>query len=173
MTSTEQSKYEKLLQTYAGPLRRLAWSCARNGTESDDLLQEIAMALWTALPGFRGDASERTWLYRVAHNTALSYVARQRRRAAHEQHDALPADPVASGASPEAEAIDRDRQRRMWAAIRELPVVDRQVIVLWLENMSASEIEAVTGFTAGSIATRLTRIRQRLTARLRGEEVRG
>ena len=80
--------------------------------------------------------------------------------------------PASETNSPETEAIDREKQQRLWSAIRELSVPDRQVIVLYLEGMSAAEIEAVTGFSSGSIATRLTRIRQKLTARMRGEETR-
>jgi DNA-directed RNA polymerase specialized sigma24 family protein len=58
-----QATYQKLLRQYAAPLQRLAHAYARSPTEQEDLFQEIALALWTALPGFRGDASERTWLY--------------------------------------------------------------------------------------------------------------
>jgi RNA polymerase sigma factor (sigma-70 family) len=163
-----QSRYEDLLARYLAPIRRLAWSYTRGGTEGDDLMQEIAMALWTALPRFRGESSERTWVYRVAHNTAISYLAGQRRRAEREQNAPVPTEP----ATPETEALRRESQRRLWEAIRELPLSDRQIVVLYLEEMSAAEIEAVTGFSAGSIATRLTRIRQRLAARMRGEEVR-
>ncbi|MSV36373.1 MAG: hypothetical protein EXQ47_12375 [Bryobacterales bacterium] len=47
----------------------------RDGAEGDDLLQEITLALWAALPRFRGESSERTWVYRVAHNTGISYIA--------------------------------------------------------------------------------------------------
>src|SRR5947207_202946 len=65
--------FEVLLRTYLPALRRLARAYAREAAEQEDLLQEIAMGLWTALPHFRGDASERTWLYRVAHNTAISF----------------------------------------------------------------------------------------------------
>jgi RNA polymerase sigma factor (sigma-70 family) len=172
MSSSEQSRYEDLLQRYLQPLRRLVWSYARDAAESDDLLQEIALALWTALPRFRGDSSERTWLYRVAHNTAISYLAGRKRRTAREQNVSAPMEPV-SATDPESEAIDRQQQRRLWDAIRELPLPDRQVVVLYLEGMAASDIEGVTGLSSGSIATRLTRIRQRLALRLRGEEVRG
>jgi RNA polymerase sigma-70 factor (ECF subfamily) len=172
MSSPERPRYEDLLQRYMQPLRRLAWSYGRDGAEADDLLQEIALALWSALPRFRGDSSERTWLYRVAHNTGIRYVADHRRRAAREQN-APPLLEAAAEGNPESEAIDREQQRRLWTAIRELPLHDRQVVVLHLEGMSAAEMEAVTGFSAGSIATRLTRIRQRLAIRLRGEEVRG
>ena len=171
MSSSEQSRYEDLLQRYLQPLRRLAWSYARDYAECDDLLQEIALALWTALPRFRGESSERTWLYRIAHNTSISYLTTSKRRRARESNAAI-TEPPSENDSPQTEAIDRQKQQRLWTAIRDLPVSDGQVIVLYLEGMSAAEIEAVTGFSSGSIATRLTRIRQRLATRLRGEETR-
>jgi hypothetical protein len=67
---TEQ--FERLMDTHAPALRRFC--CARRSDPSDrqDLFQEIAKALWTALPNFRRDASERTWLYRIAQNVAFS-----------------------------------------------------------------------------------------------------
>jgi RNA polymerase sigma-70 factor (ECF subfamily) len=172
MPSPEQTRYEDLLARYLQPLRRLAWSYARNETECDDLLQEIGLALWTALPRFRGEASERTWLYRIAHNTSISYVTSRKRRGSRESSEPLIIEPASRSESPESEAIDRQKQRQLWSAIRELSVPDRQVIVLYLEGLSAREIEAVTGLSTGSIATRLTRIRQKLTERLRGEEAR-
>lgn len=43
------------------------------------------MTLWTALPGFRGASSERTWLYRIAHNVAITYQAKSRRHSRSEQ----------------------------------------------------------------------------------------
>jgi RNA polymerase sigma-70 factor (ECF subfamily) len=135
----------------------------------DDLLQEIAMALWTALPRFRGDSSERTWLYRVAHNTAISFRANRRRRISHEQ----PAVEWKSNSNPETDAMAHEQSRQLWVAVQQLPLSDRQITVLYLEGMTAAEIEAVTGLSSGNVATRLTRIRQRLAARLRGEEVHG
>jgi RNA polymerase sigma-70 factor (ECF subfamily) len=172
MSFSEQSRYEDLLQRYLQPLRRLTWSYARDHAECDDLLQEIALALWTALPRFRGESSERTWLYRIAHNTSISYLADRKRRTSRESNAPVVTEPASKNDTPEAEAIDRQKQQQLWSAIRELPVSDRQVIILYLEGMSPAEIEAVTGFTSGSIATRLTRIRQRLAARLRREETR-
>ena len=124
------------------------------------------MALWTALPGFRGDSSERTWVYRVAHNTAISFAASRRRRDGREQPGELEREPV-TAAHQEGEAIERQRRERLWAAVQELPVSERQIIVLHLEGLSATEIEAITGVSAGAVATRLTRTRQKLAARLR------
>jgi RNA polymerase sigma factor (sigma-70 family) len=54
-----RTNYEDLLRRYLPALRRLARSYAREAAEQEDLLQEIALGLWTALPQFRGDANPR------------------------------------------------------------------------------------------------------------------
>ena len=127
------------------------------------------MALWTALPRFRGDSSERTWVYRVAHNTAISFAVARRRRHDREQANDIVAEP-SSSAPQEGAAIDRQRRNLLWAAVQELPIAERQIIVLYLEGLSALEIESITGVSAGAVATRLTRIRQKLAARFRAYE---
>lgn len=163
--------YEALLRRNLAPLRRLAYAYIREASEREDLFQEIALALWTALPLFRGDSSERTWLYRVAHNTAIRFTTKLTRRARHEQPGDHVQEPV-SGANPERGAIDGQQRERLWAAVQELPLQDRQLVVLHLEGLSAEEIESVTGLGAGNVATRLTRARQKLTASIRRGEQR-
>jgi len=99
------------------PLRRLVHAYTRESGVQDDLFQEIALALWTALPQFRGDASERTWLYRVAHNTAIRFMTRQTRRSRVEQPGDLPHEPV-SAADPERSAIDGQQVDNVLVATR-------------------------------------------------------
>ena len=70
--------FAALFDTYGAPLARLASSYARARGEQDDLFQEIMIALWRALPAYRGDCSERTYVYRIAHNRAMSYLSRRR-----------------------------------------------------------------------------------------------
>jgi RNA polymerase sigma-70 factor (ECF subfamily) len=163
-----RAAYEGVLSRYTAPLRRLAWSYVDDPAGRDDLFQEIAMALWTALPRFRGDSSERTWVYRVAHNTAISFAASRRRRDGREHQGEVEREPVAA-ARQEGDAIERQRREHLRAAVQDLPVTDRQIIMLYLEGLSAAEIEPITGLSAGAVATRLTRIRQKLAARLRGD----
>jgi len=163
--------YEALLRQYLAPLRRLVHAYTRDAREQDDLFQEIALALWTALPRFRGDASERTWLYRVAHNTAIRFTTSSSRRARREQPQEEVAEPL-SRANPERDAIENQQRERLWAAVQALPLADRQIVVLHLEGLSAAEIQTVTGLTAGNVATRLTRIRQKLAAQIDKEQKR-
>jgi RNA polymerase sigma-70 factor (ECF subfamily) len=171
VTNATPAEFEEVLRRYLPALRRVAWSYARSGVESEDLFQEITVALWRALPRFRHEASERTYVYRVAHNAATDFVTSGRRRAAREQPGEPPAEP-ASPDDPERDAMRNQMRDRLGAAVQELPVNDRQIVLLHLEGLSAAEIEAVTGLSAGAVATRLTRARQRLAVQLRPEGIR-
>ena len=170
MNSDRHTVYEDLLRHYLPALRRLARSYSRENAEQEDLLQEIAIALWNAFPKFRGDSSERTWLYRIAHNTAFRFVTNRRRRLRREENTA-PKDLPIDSATPEGIVIEEQQRVRLWAFLEELALPDRQILTLHLEGLSAAEIEAVTGIRAGNIATRLTRMRKKLLLRVRREEL--
>ena len=68
-----RSAFEALLGNYGAALKRLCRAYLQDPGDQQDLLQEILMAIWSALPRFRAEASERTWMYRIAHNVALTY----------------------------------------------------------------------------------------------------
>jgi RNA polymerase sigma-70 factor (ECF subfamily) len=168
VTSAIQVEFEEVLRRYIPALQRLAWSYARDAADREDLFQEITVALWRALPRFSHGSSERTYIYRVAHNTAISFVTSGRPRKARELSGEPPAEPAGTD-DPERDAIRNQRISRLRAALQELPLYDRQIMLLYLEGLSAAEIGTVTGFSAGNVATRLTRARQRLAAKLHPE----
>lgn len=143
-----------LLATHGPALRRLARVHAPNPADQDDLFQEIAVAIWRSLPGFRGESSERTWIYRVAHNVAATFWTRNRRaRGERAHHEVTP------GAAPEPEA-----RMDLVELVRRLPPFDRQLVTLYLEGLTAPEIADVTGLSATNVAVRLTRARKTLAA---------
>lgn len=149
----DKTRFAELMEGYAGPIRRLCGAYAASAADRDDLCQDIFVAVWRALPGFRGDASVRTWLYRIAHNVALTWQARERRRQSRETH--LDID------VPAADQTDL-RRLALNRALAQMKPVDRTFTLLWLEGLSASEIEAVTGVKSGTVAVRLSRIRKQL-----------
>lgn len=159
---------EDRIHPYIPALQRLAVSYCRDLQESEDLFQEIAVALWKALPKFRGDSSERTFVYRVAHNTAIRFVSSRHRRSSLEQagfeNEAEPASPD----NPELDAIRNQQWKALWRAVRELPVIDRQVVLLRLEGLSMAEVAQVTGFTEAAVAMRFSRVRRHLSEKLAG-----
>lgn len=76
-TESQDARATRWLTEYARPLQRLIAAYARKEADRADLLQDIALALWCALPAFRGDCSERTFLLRIAHNRALTFLSKR------------------------------------------------------------------------------------------------
>jgi RNA polymerase sigma-70 factor (ECF subfamily) len=153
--STE--RFQQLLAEYGAALQRLTTGYADQREDREDLLQEIRVAIWRALPRFRGDASERTWVYRIAHNVAISASLRRRRRretALEDRGDSAP--------TPEAAYADDERRGLLIRAVQSLEGLDKQIVLLYLEGLSNAEAAEVAGLSEGALATRLSRLRVRL-----------
>jgi RNA polymerase sigma factor (sigma-70 family) len=154
---TEQ--YERIFAAYGAALARLTACYEYRADAREDLLQEIFVAIWKALPSFRGDCSEKTFALRVAHNRCLTHV--WRRGKSPENEGALPEIPDPRR-NPEALAIESRRREALLAAIRALPVNYRQVLTLALEDLAPAEIAAVLGVTENNVGVRLNRARKAL-----------
>ncbi len=160
-----EAAFRALLRAHQGSLRRLAASYAGATSEQEDLLQEIALALWLALPSFRGESSEKTFLFRIAQNRCISHIARRRPV---DSLDGLELDPADSAKGPDALVSDAEQSSRLLQGVRSLPLMHRQVIVLALEDLDYREIAAVLGITETNVGVRLNRARARLR-KLMGE----
>ncbi len=157
---------EDVLARHGAALRRVCRTYERDPARQEELLQDVLVALVSALPGFRGDASERTFVFRVAHNVGLSHAARRRRRVPRGGSD--PDEQVSGAAAPD-ELVAGARQRaRLWAAVLELELADRQLVVLWLEDVTTREIAEISGLSPTHVTTRLSRLRKRLARTLEG-----
>jgi RNA polymerase sigma-70 factor (ECF subfamily) len=167
-TGSYSDRFCELFEAYQPALRRLVSAYVVNPADREDLLQEIAAGMWKSLPGFRGESSERTWIYRIAHNIAIRASSQVRMRSAREPLLESSLDRAAGASSAEDTLLLDEKRRMLVEAIRELPVVERQILTLHLEGLSGTEVEEVTGFSAGAVATRLTRIRQKLAERVQG-----
>jgi RNA polymerase sigma-70 factor (ECF subfamily) len=158
-----EAGFTALLATHGPALSRLAASYARGPGEREDLFQEIAIAIWRALPRFRGECSERTFLFRIAHNRAIAHLSQRRLPI-----DAVDEDLEVKDARPDPEEVLASEQqgRRLLRAIRRLPLGYAQAVTLTLEGMSYAEIADVLGITESNVGARLTRARQMLRAML-------
>lgn len=139
-------------------LARLAGSYARDLARRDDLLQEIGIAVWQALPRWRGEGSLRAFIARVAHNRAIDALAQERRVPTGVLDDNL-RDPHAD---PLRHAQAGQQREDLLAAVRQLPVGHRQVVSLALEGFSNRETAQVLGLEENAVAQRLSRARRQL-----------
>lgn len=159
---TQQLQAFRALTAEYGPaLQRLARGTEADEARQQDLVQEILVALWQALPSFEGRSSMRTWVYRVAHNVAASHVVkRQRDRLAR----AVPIEDETLVANAAREAEGRDAVSRLAALVRALRPADAQVILLYLEGLGHDEIAEVTGLSPGNVAVKVHRIKAALAS---------
>jgi len=167
-TTDQNTRFCELFERYQPALRRLVAAYVNNAADREDLLQEIAAGIWKSLPGFRGESSERTWIYRIAHNTAIRRSSQVRTRSAREPQMDGAFDRPAGATSVEDTLLLDEKRQALIDGIRQLPFIDRQIVTLHLEGLSAAEIEEVTGVSAAAVATRLTRIRQKLAEQVKG-----
>lgn len=159
--SEQRALFEAWLQLHGAILHRVANGFAA-GADKDDLMQELLLALWRAVPAFAGASKVSTFIYRVAHNAALTW----RRNAATytrkvERFAAQPPTEAGWTADREDEALGL-----IYVMIRRLPPLDRSLIMLQLDGVSYAAIAEIHGLTENHVGVRLSRIRRTLTAML-------
>jgi len=155
----QDARYRASATTFGAAIERLARGYEADAELRRDLVQEIHAALWRSFAYFEGQCSERSWVYRIAHNIAVTHVTTRRRLRA----EALTGlDEIADIAGPEDAETTTDERRivdRLLATIHRLKPADRQVMLLYLEDLTAAEIGDVTGLSAGAVAVRIHRIK--------------
>lgn len=171
MTSTAEHLYREAGAQFAPALARLARSVERDPDKARDLEQDMHCALWTSLERFEGQCALKTWVYRVAHNVAADHIAqavRGPKKVPLEEVDALPC-----AGNPERDAAEALVLAQVAELVRRLPALDAQVIVLWLEGESASDISDITGLSSGAVATRVHRIKALIAGHFQSEPAHG
>src|SRR5262249_42275922 len=144
---------------YGEALDRLVRAYELDADKRRDLLQEIHLALGLSFDQFEARCSVRTWMYRVAHNTAASYVMRQRRSNSRllslEDLDTMPESAVPSG----PDSNDRMALQRLLELIHQLRPPDRELMLLYLEDVDAAAMGEIMGISAGNGRVQIHRIK--------------
>ena len=163
MTGSIDQEFNRVMAEHGGMLVRFAASFERNPHARQDLVQDIMLAVWQALPAFRGEASIKTYVIGVAHRRCASHVMRA---VAQPAHEALDEEWEDAQPGPEALAHLNQQQQRLLAALRQLPVGQRQLVLLALEGMRYEEIAELLGISVNNVGVRLNRAKAALKERL-------
>ena len=149
----------RLMAQYKNDLMRMALTFLKDEALAEDAVQETFFKSYHALPAFRGDSSEKTWLMRIAIN-----VCRNIRRDAwfrFVDRRITPEHLPLQSASPE--------DRALVETVMNLPYRHREVVLLYYyQGMSLREISEVLGIAASTISTRLKKAREKLRHELEG-----
>lgn len=163
--ASREDLYEEAVRTHGPALDRLGRAYEADPEARRDLLQEIHLGLWRSLESFDARCSLRTWIYRVAHNVASSHVEADRRSKAHQLVSIDGVDLTDDRVDTASVADRRMALERLMTMIRELKLLDRQVMLLFLEGVDSGGIAEVTGLSPGNVATKIHRIKNVLIRR--------
>ena len=159
--------FDELLREHGPALWRVVASYAPPGAERDDLAQEVMVAVWRALPRFRGESAAGTFFLRIAHNRGLSHAWR-RARQPHAEAEVPELPDPRPGAD---ERVARAQQAEQFLRhVRMLPLGQREVLTLALEGLPHAEIAGIVGITVENVAVRLGRAREALRQSIQKEE---
>lgn len=153
-------QFKSLLEQHGGIVRKVAFGYTRNESDRNDLIQDILLQLWKAYPRYSPDRPFSTWMYRIALNVSISYLRKHTRTGCEtvqfdeSQHDIAPEQ---SSASKLEERLTMLRQ----VMLKCLPL-DRALLLLYLDDRSYREIGSVLGLTETNVATKLSRLKERL-----------
>jgi RNA polymerase sigma factor (sigma-70 family) len=166
MTLGDQHEcFERWMADHIAILYRVVNGFAE-GADRSDLMQEIMLAVWKAIPSFRGQSQATTFLYRVSHNAALTWHRKQRTYARRAEMAEAPSGTEESGARTNDERLEE-----LYGAIRELAEVDRSLILLSLDGLSYQEMSNIHGLSESNVGVRLNRIKQRLAKTMNQKEI--
>ncbi|HKG80472.1 MAG TPA: sigma-70 family RNA polymerase sigma factor [Pyrinomonadaceae bacterium] len=160
-----EGSFEELVRRYQRPISAYVYRMVGNYESALDLTQEIFIKVYSSLRRYRAEFKFSTWIYKIAHNSAVDHL---RRNSTREQSLVLGAEgdqydlPLESGRlSPEQESERKERRVEIELVVRSLPANYRELIILrHSQDLSYEEIVEVTGLPLGTVKNRLFRARE-------------
>ena len=122
----------------------------------NDLYQDVVLNLWKAFPKFRRECKISTWIYRIALNTCISFIRKEKN-----VPEFVTLNREGDWMTEENDPL-QEMLRQLYRMINQLGQLDKSIILLYLEDKSYDEISEITGLTVTNVATKLSRIKDKL-----------
>jgi RNA polymerase sigma-70 factor (ECF subfamily) len=168
-TPPDEHTFLKLVNENRNRILRVCRVYAWNSADQDDLFQEILFQIWRGLPALKEKQFANTWLYRVAINTAISFVRKRASRSdrvVHFEH----ADLTRTIESQQATEENSDeRFANLYTAIYKLDPLEKALVTLFLEDVTYEEIAEAMGISANNVGVMLHRAKKKLFSLMKEE----
>jgi RNA polymerase sigma-70 factor (ECF subfamily) len=155
MNPDDRALYEKLYLQYYGMVLTLSRGFMKGDPDmAYDLAQDVFVNVWNALPGYRAEASYKTWIYRITVNTCLLQIRKDKNKVKEPLEAAIPAE------TDTRESFEDENM--LYRAIGQLEEVDRLTIMMVLEEVDYAEIAQILGITENNLRVKIHRIKSKL-----------
>ncbi len=155
---SEEQEFITKIEKYKGILYKISKMYMDNEEDRKDLFQEITYQAWKSYPNFRGDSQFVTWLYRIALNTAIIFLKKEKRISFIKNAD-VETFTIKNEDYNEDEEL---KLKQMYEAIHQLNNIDKALIFYYLENFSGKEIAAEMGISEVNVRVKLNRAKLKL-----------
>lgn len=150
-----EQKFVSMIQANERIIYKVCYMYTTQRNTLNDLYQEVVLNLWKAFPNFRSECKISTWIYRIALNTCISFIRKDKNV------------PEIISLTLDYDRIDDKDDteimlKQLYKLINQLGPLEKSIILLYLEDKSYEEISEITGLTVTNVATRLSRIKEKL-----------
>lgn len=151
----KEQEFSKMVREHRSTIYTVCYMFSHDDDEVADLFQETLVNMWNGYDSFRHESNMRTWIYRVAMNTCISADRKKKKRG---KHVTLSVDiSLYSDVDQETKQVQQLHER-----IQKLDLVDRALVMMWLEGMNYDEIAMVVGISTKNVSVKLVRIKEHL-----------
>ena len=154
MENIEQ-EFLSVIREYERVIYKVCYLYTTPNATLSDLYQEVVLNIWKAFPKFRRECKISTWIYRIALNTCISFIRKEKN---------IPEIVTLTQEADRSEEDDETQAmlRQLYRMINRLGQLEKSIILLYLEEKSYEEIAEITGLTITNVATKLNRIKDKL-----------
>ena len=158
----DKTEFIHVIQENEGLIYKISKLYTDSREDEQDLYQETVYQLWKSFDSFRNESRISTWIYRIALNTAIAHLSKEKKRGRTQ-----PINDLVLNRTDPNDHIREDRYETLYSYIRELNTIEKGIILLYLEGKSYEEMAMITGFTSTNIGTRLARIKQKMITQIK------
>jgi len=145
-----QRAWSKLVRRYQGEVYNHALRMTYSEDDAFDLMQEIFLAVFRNLPGFRGDAKFRTWLYRIASNRSIDFL--RKKKHPNSEYDL---EKIAADTFPDQDLHHLQQNTMVFEMMKKLPAEQRILLELkFFQQFTFEEMSTQLGISSNTAKTR-------------------
>lgn len=153
--------FTKTVKKNEGLIFKVAILYTNSLQDREDLVQEIVFQLWKSFDSFNEKSKLSTWMYRVAMNTAISNL-----KSSKKQVNTIPIDLETMRFADVPDKLEEERLQMLYEHIQQLNLLEKGIILLFLEGKSHQEIAEIIGITTSNVGTKISRIKEKLKAQI-------
>ncbi len=159
-----EKEFVATIREYERVIYKVCYMYTTPNATLNDLYQEVVLNIWRAYPKFRKECKVSTWIYRIALNTCISFIRKEKNIP-----EFVTLNPEVNTVLDENDPM-HEMLRQLYRWINQLGQLDKSIILLYLEEKSYDEIAEITGLTVTNVATKISRIKDKLKKMKRKED---